>query len=242
MRGWAETPFILAHNRALEGIRSYSRGTYMSPGHSGEGLRPRGTQSGLTSHALEVMGHSSCPCFPQVTPSFGLQAQRPGLSRPPWSLVVLMPLPRRPPHPALPSASSLGRHLLQELPSKMASRSLCPDTHSWSLSGLLGQHSQGWVSLGISFSKTPEGARFSLNPQPHLSILPDLGGDHVGVTPDAPILVCQAVLSGSARPGRPLQLPQRSFPDTTHHSRASDCLGAGDALREAPTPTSPALL
>lgn len=39
---------------------------------------------------------------------------------------------------------------------------LCPDAHSWSPSCLPGQHNQGWVSLGISFSKIPEGARFSL--------------------------------------------------------------------------------
>lgn len=64
------------------------------------------------------------------------------------------------PSPAL----SLGSCLLQESPSKMASRSFISALTP--IPGLLaafwGQHNQGWVSLGISFSKMPEGARFSL--------------------------------------------------------------------------------
>lgn len=67
---------------------------------------------------------------------------------------------------AVPSPSiRLGSSLLQESPSGMASGSflsvprrpvLLSELPSWV------QHSRGWVSLGISFSKTPDGARFSL--------------------------------------------------------------------------------
>lgn len=149
MRGWAETPFVLTHNGALEVTRSCSWGTCMSPGHSGEGLRPRGTQSCLSSRTLEVMGHFPCPCFPQVTPSLGLQAQRPGFSRPPCSLVVLTLLPGGPhalPSPsiqpgAVPPSGIALQDGLQESP-------FCPDTHSWSLSSLLGAAQAGLGVLG----------------------------------------------------------------------------------------------
>ena len=66
---------------------------------------------------------------------------------------------------AYPSPSILGSGLLWESPSRMASGSFlsgpwCPvlvsELPSWA------QHNWGWVSLGVSFSKMPEDARFSL--------------------------------------------------------------------------------
>lgn len=66
---------------------------------------------------------------------------------------------------ACPSpAFSLGNCLLQESPSMMASRSfisaLTPTPGL--LAAFWGQHNRGWVPLGISFSKMPEGAMLSL--------------------------------------------------------------------------------
>lgn len=75
------------------------------------------------------------------------------------------PFPRRPsPRPVLPPGIPPGRGLLQESPSRMVSGNFLFTLTPTPVSELPSQglYSQGWVSLGISFSKTPEGARFSL--------------------------------------------------------------------------------
>ena len=140
-------------------------------GPRSQGGKPWASREG-TEAARPLVPGVSCSSPPSLlSPSGDSQPQRrpggPASSRLPWNLVVLMPLSLggHPPQPPLPQASSLGGSLLQDFPSRTSSRSfLSAPGHPVLVSELLSwvQHSQGWVSLGISFSKTPEGARFCL--------------------------------------------------------------------------------
>lgn len=157
-------------------------------GHSEEGLRARGPRAALPR--VPWRSWFSHPSLSPTGDSLSLEAWRPGLFLPASSLVVLKALSPGgpPPWPALPPASSLGSCLLQESPSKMASRSfisaLTPTPGL--LAAFWGQHNWGWVSLGISFPRCQKVPDSVFEPPSLLSILPDLGGSCAGSNPRHP--------------------------------------------------------
>lgn len=127
---------------------------------------PQGPHSPFAWHLR--LCHVCSPSLLQVSPSLTLEVPRPGLSLPavepggansPFSRNALRWL-SFPKYPAWGWA-----------PSGIAPRgwpwgSAHALTPTPGIHCLLGQHSQVRVSLGISFSKMPEGARFSREPRP----------------------------------------------------------------------------
>lgn len=115
--------------------------------------------------------------------SLSLEARRPSLFPPALSLVVLKALPAGgpPPRPALPQHSAWGVASFRNHPPRCFISALTPTPGL--LAAFWGQHNQGWVSLGISFFKMPEGARFSLNPHSSPSFQTWVGAV-LGGTPD----------------------------------------------------------
>lgn len=131
-----------------------------------------------------------------------------------WGLVVLR---------ALPQAGS----------SRCGDCSL-KDAHSWDLSCRLGAAQPSWVSLGISISKMPEGARFSELPGPPSHFLgPRCTLCWEEQNPSPPVCgdcpwwgVRLSHPGGSFGPLPSLRDSPRSFPDTTPCLQASNCLGS----------------
>lgn len=199
----------------------------------------------------------------EVTPSLSLEAWRPGLFPLARSLVVLRALSPGgpPPQPAPPCAwgvAALGTTLQEGL----WGCPLRPGTHSRSLSCLLGGSTTSagcpWVSAFPRRQKVPVSL---FEPRPLVSILPAPSGSCAGRNPRSPCSGSAGSHGASwnpgcpqwgARPGPPHEhaqsttsLPGPSTKLSRHYPAPPGPVtawGAGDALGEAPAPTSSTLL